>query len=314
MSGEYSIHPASGAERLEAYRIAYEQWNRNETLDAFLERWLNSTKHNAAQRWVLTVDGRVASGLGRYPLEFSYRGRVVPGFGIGEVYTAPAFRRKGYAATLCREVARVAATEGDRIALLFSDIGPAYYAKLGYQVCTAATEFRCSVPSELAASGARVELMPLRPEEHLDNLARSYEGAHKQDQLFLWRNRDYWQYSLRKCPDDVFFAVHRKNGGEPAGYVRLTGHPAELEIAELAICQDDQDLEEATLRAVAAHAKQSNLAIVRGWLRPSKVVKRWFAAAPLAEAIPMVLALADDVKLDPKELTHQCHFWWPDHF
>jgi predicted N-acetyltransferase YhbS len=149
MATNYSIHPASEAERLLAYRNAHEAFGRGLTQEEFVSTRLRSVRHNRAGWWVLTVAGDVVASLACYPLSFCVNGLIVRGIGIGSVHTRSSHRKNGYAASLCRHVAEVEAARGAEVALLFSDIAPAYYERLGYQTCPAWTH-RSSAITELA--------------------------------------------------------------------------------------------------------------------------------------------------------------------
>ena len=53
--------------------------------------------------------------------------------GIGAVFTAPAARGRGAARELIDRLLERAAADGADLALLFSEIGPDYYARLGFE-------------------------------------------------------------------------------------------------------------------------------------------------------------------------------------
>ena len=53
---------------------------------------------------------------------------------IGAVYTAKNHRRKGYAAKLLEEVIEAYKKDGYELFMLYSDITPSYYEKLGFKL------------------------------------------------------------------------------------------------------------------------------------------------------------------------------------
>ena len=132
MTDAFQIQPASENQRLAAYRNVHEVWSDDLPLDEFLARRLRSVMHNRAEWFVLCVGQSVASSLGRYPLQFNLGGTIVKGSGIGAVHTPPEHRQRGYATALLRQVNEWSRRDGFQVSLLFSDIDPAYYERLGY--------------------------------------------------------------------------------------------------------------------------------------------------------------------------------------
>ena len=61
-------------------------------------------------------------------------GRDVPAVGIGAVFTPPAERGRGHAPRLIEHLCDEARAEGCALAMLFSEIGSAYYERLGFRV------------------------------------------------------------------------------------------------------------------------------------------------------------------------------------
>ncbi|HKW00333.1 MAG TPA: GNAT family N-acetyltransferase [Vicinamibacterales bacterium] len=107
-------------------RDAYEKWNRAqmETI------WGRANLRRVA----LTDGGRVLSSAKRYDLEALSGGRRARVLGIGAVFTDPSLRGQGHAAALVEAMIADAAARGCELALLFSEIGAAYYERLGFHV------------------------------------------------------------------------------------------------------------------------------------------------------------------------------------
>ena len=100
-------------------------------------------KYNAAQlrtAWgsqhlsrVALVDGEdVLASAKRYDLTVRVDGEVVRALGIGAVFTPELQRRRGYAGELIDRLMREAAADGAALAVLFSEIDPDYYARMGF--------------------------------------------------------------------------------------------------------------------------------------------------------------------------------------
>ena len=86
------------------------------------------------QRMAL-VDGSGAllSSAKRYVFEARLDGRPVRVCGIGAVFTPPDRRRCGHATALIQQIVEQERAAGADVALLFSEIGTAFYTKLGFQ-------------------------------------------------------------------------------------------------------------------------------------------------------------------------------------
>lgn len=304
---EISIHPASDDEKLAAFRNVHEFWGGGLSQQEFVSRRLASAKHQRARWWVLTVDDEVVSSLGCFELEFFVEDRVLPGFGICSVHTRPEHRGQGYAAKLCDEVGRARRAAGDELGLLYSDVPAAYYEKLGYRVVSEATFF-CDRLADLAAAGEHASLQPIEhPEAELTSLDEWYRRAHADDTLWLYRNEDYWRYSLQKVPDSRFFVV-----GEPAvGYVRTERADEALEILEVAVPLDQ---EHAVYRAVANQARMQGCEAIHGWLRANRPLPREFTSRVRPSQIPMICPLSDRASVHQTFTSQNCHFWRSDHF
>jgi predicted N-acetyltransferase YhbS len=84
-------------------------------------------------RWALVDDGDVLASTKLYELDATLEGRAIRVAGLGAVFTQPAHRQKGAAREVIERVLEHAASRGADLALLFSEIGPDYYARLGFE-------------------------------------------------------------------------------------------------------------------------------------------------------------------------------------
>jgi predicted N-acetyltransferase YhbS len=85
------------------------------------------------RRMALVSYGDVQSSAKLYDLTAVADRRSIRVAGIGAVFTQPAHRGRGAARELLTRVLDRAAAEGADLALLFSEINPTYYARLGFQ-------------------------------------------------------------------------------------------------------------------------------------------------------------------------------------
>jgi predicted N-acetyltransferase YhbS len=108
-------------------REAYSRWNRAQMATPWGRDHL---------RRVAIVDdtGDILASAKRYDFDARAGGERIRILGIGAVFTPESKRGRGYARTLIELMMADAAARGGTLALLFSEIGPAYYETLGFQV------------------------------------------------------------------------------------------------------------------------------------------------------------------------------------
>src|SRR5437660_623715 len=86
------------------------------------------------ERWALVDGDQVLTSAKIYRLDATLDGRPIRVAGIGAVFTQPAQRGRGAARDLLARLLDRAAADGVDAALLFSEIGADYYARLGFDV------------------------------------------------------------------------------------------------------------------------------------------------------------------------------------
>ena len=90
-------------------------------------------------RVAMVEDGRLLASAKRYRFSVRLDGREVLAVGIGAVFTPQAERGRGHAARLIEQLCDEARADGCALAMLFSEIGSAYYERLGFRVVPHAT-------------------------------------------------------------------------------------------------------------------------------------------------------------------------------
>jgi predicted N-acetyltransferase YhbS len=107
-------------------RRAYAQWNAAQIR--------TSWGSNHLARVALVDDaGSLLATAKRYQLRATLDGREVGAVGIGAVFTPESLRRRGHASRLIEMLVDEATTRGDALAMLFSEIDPAFYERLSFQ-------------------------------------------------------------------------------------------------------------------------------------------------------------------------------------
>lgn len=133
---------------------AYRAWNRGQ----MSTRWGQSHLHRVA----LTDGGDVLASAKRYDFEAQAGADVVSVVGIGAVFTPEALRGRGHARALIDLMIRDAEARGCRYALLFSEIGAAYYESMGFRVVPRAMQtieiVRKGPPATFVRSGEMADL------------------------------------------------------------------------------------------------------------------------------------------------------------
>jgi ribosomal protein S18 acetylase RimI-like enzyme len=83
-------------------------------------------------RFALIDGDEVLASAKVYRFAATLDGRPIQIAGIGAVFTSPASRGRGVVGRLIEQLFERSAAEGGDLALLFSEIGPDYYARLGF--------------------------------------------------------------------------------------------------------------------------------------------------------------------------------------
>jgi predicted N-acetyltransferase YhbS len=314
MSEVLDIHPASESERLAAYRNTHDVWSGGLNLEDHVQRRLQSPQHSRADWFVGCLDGRVVTSLACYPLQFGIRGRIVSGISFGSVHTLAEFRGRGFAPQLIRWVEALQSERGKLVSLLYSDIDPAYYARLGYRLCPSWSGWRDVSPTVTQVrNGATLE--PFAPHENLSAVAALYERHHLSFPVAIARDADYWAYLLRKDQRDEFFWLKRPADGqtESAGYVRLGVSSDALAIRDFALIERAEAVYADLLHAAIALANERELKRVGGWLPSVDIDHELFTVKPRQREITMLKPLSPEIDLDDDLLQTAAHFVEIDH-
>lgn len=106
-------------------RVAYERFNEAQLRTPWGRDHL--------RRYLLAGDdGRVLSTAKRYDLRARLDGREIRIVGLGAVFTPAGERGRGHAAAIVERIVEAAERDGAELAVLFSEIDPAFYAASGF--------------------------------------------------------------------------------------------------------------------------------------------------------------------------------------
>src|SRR5436189_5101361 len=143
------------------------------------------------------VDGdRVLASAKEYRFDAVLDGKAIRVLGIGAVFTPPAQRRRGHARDLLERLVERATAEGFDLALLFSEIDPAYYARLGFAPVET-RELRLRVKED-DRRGAPATLVRAGADRDLTDIAAMNAIRAEPFRFHLTRDRDWIHYTIAK--------------------------------------------------------------------------------------------------------------------
>lgn len=193
-----TLVPATGPVLDEILIDTFDIWNDGLSSSAYHRFWSGQLKTawgGAHLDRVALVDGAtILSSAKRYDLSARIEGRIRRVLGIGAVFTTPAERGRGAGTELLQRILEWAVAEGYEFAMLFSEIGPAYYERFDF------------VPLPLAESRITVRMgkgapaMLVRAGEDGDIAALADMSATRaaSARFALERSEDFVRYGLSK--------------------------------------------------------------------------------------------------------------------
>ena len=149
------------------------------------------------RRLALVEGDEVLASAKLYAFDAVLDGRPIKVAGIGAVFTPPASRGRGAARDLMERLLERAAADGADLALLFSEIGPDYYARLGFEaIATTDQQLRVTESTRYGAPATMV---------------RGGDDRDLADIVSMDRARaEPYRFHLNRDRDLVHFAIARK--------------------------------------------------------------------------------------------------------
>jgi predicted N-acetyltransferase YhbS len=175
-------------------------WNEGLTRRAYGQWWAAQLRAPWARahlsRTALMADSEVKASAKEYWFDAVLDRRPVTVVGIGAVFTQPAHRRAGAAAVLMSRLLDRAAAKGAQVALLFSEIGADYYARLGF---TPLPAFDLElVVTEPARAGAPATLVRAADTRDLDAIVAMNDARARPFRFHLRRDRDLVEFAIAR--------------------------------------------------------------------------------------------------------------------
>jgi predicted N-acetyltransferase YhbS len=148
------------------------------------------------RRWALADGAEVLASAKVYRFDATLDDRSIQVVGIGAVFTQPRHRGRGHARNLVERLLESAVAGGADLALLFSEIGPEYYARLGFT--TIPTTDLTLLVTESIQHGAPATLVRGGDERDLANIAEMCRVRAAPYRFHLDRVRDLVHYAIAK--------------------------------------------------------------------------------------------------------------------
>ena len=168
-------------------RPAYGQWNQAQLRTPW-------ARHHLQRLALLDDRGGVLATAKQYRFDVRVGGRDGWMCGIGAVFTPPEHRGKGHASTFVEELVSRAQRDGALLASLFSEIGAAFYERLGF-TGVPLDEVTITVAQK---GGAPAMLVRAGEERDLDAVAAMHTIRSAPAPFALRRDRSVVHYALSK--------------------------------------------------------------------------------------------------------------------
>ena len=213
----------------------YPIWNEGLTAEGYA-RWnalqLRTPWGLGHLRRVALVEGETILASAKwYDFEAQLDGRPLRILGIGAVFTPESQRGTGHAPELLRRMMAEAARDGFHAAVLFSEIGAAYYERQGFVVIP-----RDTVTLEvIQKKGAPATLVRAGDAADLKHLAAIHDAADRRARCSVRRTPELIQFSITKRRTESALAplgrrttefYVSEEGNHAVAYVLLSRGPA----------------------------------------------------------------------------------------
>jgi predicted N-acetyltransferase YhbS len=148
------------------------------------------------RRLALVNGDEILASAKLYQLDALLDGNPLKVAGIGAVFTTPAARGRGAARELIDRLLERAAADGAELALLFSEIGPGYYARLGFEpIATFDRQLRVT---ESTRYGAPMTMVRGGDDRDLKDIVSLDAARAEPFRFHLTRDRDLVQFAIAR--------------------------------------------------------------------------------------------------------------------
>jgi len=288
----------------------YPIWGEGLTEEAYA-KWHRAQRETTwgrerLSRHALVEDGQVLASAKRYDLEAWIDGRRAAVAGIGAVFTPPALRGRGHAHVLIDALAADAARRGCEHTLLFSEIGAAYYERLGFRVVPTREQ---TIEVRPGRGGAPAVLVRAGETRDLAGIAELSPRARAGASFALDRSADFLAFVLARrrllaglgpagLRSVEFFVTEEAN--QPVAYVIITRGPRGNVLEDCGDRDSSGARVGAMLQVLAARTPAEGPLVVRGRLPRGFHPPQWRVVKETpAEEIMMLRPCGDHAAIAP---------------
>jgi GNAT superfamily N-acetyltransferase len=194
------LAPAEGPILRAILEATYDIWGEGLTPAAY-ERHYTAQLATAwggrcLQRIALVEGSQLLASAKQYAFDAILDGNPIRVVGVGAVFTQPAHRGRGAARELIERLVSAAAADGADLALLFSEIGADYYARLRFEPIAIPVLAVRVVESD--RHGAPATLVRSADDRDLPAIVAMGEAQARAFRFHLNRDRDLIQYAISK--------------------------------------------------------------------------------------------------------------------
>lgn len=307
------LREATEAEIAAILRESHSLWGAGLDAASYRALWMEllatswGREHFRFLVWV-GPEGALLSSMKLYRPIVRLDGREERASIFGAVFTPRSRRRRGHAAAMIRAAMSDASARGERLTALFSDIGTAYYERLGFRALPA-EEARGTLASSESPQGYRFRPMSV---DDIEPVRQAHDDSIRSRSFGMIRDAGHWRFLVERTAgffsrldgSDLAsrFRVAERDG-RFAGYLVAMATRREWSLREAGAPGNDPAVISAILRLGAAEATAAGLRGVRGWMPRdyAELVPEWrLRFEPRRRAVPMIARL--DGPTDVSEL------------
>jgi predicted N-acetyltransferase YhbS len=274
------------------------------------------------KRFALVDRDEVLASAKVYRFAATLDGRPIAIAGLGAVFTSPASRRRGAARELMERLLERATAEGADLALLFSEIGPDYYARLGF--VTVPTVDRQLRVTESTRYGAPMTMVRGGDDRDLKDIVAMGGTRAAPYRFHLNRDRDVVHFALARRrmlaglgPSGArvvhFFIA--EEGASAVSYLVITARLGAWTVEEVGDRDPAGARAGAMLQALIAREPAERRPAIKGWLPdgflPPQVTI--IGETPSAEVM-MIKPLTDRARMSAPLASADVCYWHGDLF
>ena len=303
-----SFRVATFQDRVQSFENIFDVWRSSDDFTEHVNLRLASIHHQRADFCVGVGEERVEVSLASFPFELSLADSVESTSFVGCVHTIAESRGKGYARQLIDWTEQFESARGTSISLLFSDIKPEYYSRLGYQHCSAHNGLIDIGSTEVRDDS--IVLEEFRLKENLDWVSDCYNHAHAHLDAYVHRSEFYWWFLTKKDPYDKYFAINQN--GKRIGFIRMKDEGIRWKLRDCSIGSLSAEDYDRAIDGIVSYFTDSKCKEVYGWFPKTDVLADRIEISERPDEITMIKSLGD-ITIDEKLKTSLDYLHEIDH-